>query len=75
MRADASVCAAMAGPDVTATSGRGWCISSFLTGQKTPLDSTGNDKLLIFSVPQKKLVISHCVVCHSVWLFIDAGHK
>lgn len=53
----------MAGADVAATLGSGWCISSFLTGQKTPLDSTGNAKLLVFSVPQKNLVIRRCVVC------------
>lgn len=72
-RTQQPVCAATAGADVVVTSAGGWCTASFLTGHKTTLDSTGNAKRFIFVVFKKKHGVSHCMVCHSVGLFIDAG--
>lgn len=51
------VCAAMAGADVIVTSAGGWCTPSFLTDHKTPLDSTGNAKMLIFGFFKRNLVL------------------
>lgn len=72
-RTQQPVCAATAGTDVVVTSAGGWCTASFLTGHKPPLDSTENAKRFIFGFSKKKPGVSHCMVCHSVVLFIDAG--
>lgn len=38
-------------------------------------NSTGNAKLLTSGAPWKELAVTRCLVCHSMWLLIDASHK